>query len=46
VAISAGVSDAVAREFIGRDSAAVSQNYAHIDFATLKQAADKLPDVT
>lgn len=41
----AGVSDAVAMEFIGHDSKSVSRNYTHIDTATLKAAADKLPDV-
>jgi integrase len=43
---SAGVSDSVAMEFIGHDSAAISKNYTHIDTATLKLAADKMPDVT
>jgi integrase len=41
----AGVSDAVAMEFIGHDSKSVSRQYTHIDTATLKAAADKLPDV-
>jgi integrase len=41
----AGVSDAVAMEFIGHDSKSVSRHYTHIDTATLKAAADKLPDV-
>lgn len=43
---SAGVSDAVAMEFVGHDSKSVSRQYTHIDTATLKQAAAKLPDVT
>jgi integrase len=43
---SAGVSEAVAMEFIGHDSTAMSRQYTHIDTATLKQAAAKLPDVT
>ena len=43
---SAGVSDAVTREFIGHDSATVSKNYTHIPADTLKQAAAKLPDIT
>ena len=42
----AGVSDAVAMEFVGHDSATVSRNYTHIDTATLRQAAAKLPDIT
>jgi integrase len=42
---SAGVSDAVAREFVGHDSAAVSANYTHIPVTTLKSAVDKMPDV-
>ena len=42
----AGVSDAVAMEFIGHDSKSVSQHYTHIETATLKIAADKLPDIT
>ncbi|MGH7990786.1 MAG: tyrosine-type recombinase/integrase, partial [Limisphaerales bacterium] len=41
----AGVSDAVAREFVGHDSAAVSQNYTHIPTDTLRQAANKLPNI-
>jgi integrase len=41
----AGVSDAITREFVGHDSAAVSQNYTHIPTETLRQAASKLPDV-
>jgi integrase len=41
----AGVSDAVAREFIGHDSAAVSRHYTHIETATLRKAASKLPNI-
>ncbi len=41
----AGVSDAVTREFIGHDSAAVSQEYTHIETATLRKAVRKLPNV-
>jgi integrase len=41
----AGVSDAVAREFVGHDSAAVSQNYTHIETAVLRKAAEKLPNI-
>jgi integrase len=42
---SAGVSDAVAREFIGHDSPTVSQQYTHIPTDTLRQAANKLMDI-
>lgn len=42
---SVGVSDAIAMEFVGHESAAVSQEYTHIETARLKEAADKLPDV-
>lgn len=42
----AGVSDAVAMEFVGHDSASVSRNYTHIDTETLRHAAAKLPDIT
>ncbi len=41
----AGVSDAVAAEFIGHDSAAVNANYTHIETAALRRAADTMPDV-
>lgn len=42
----AGVSDVIARDIIGHDSAAVSANYTHIDQETKRSALDKLPDVT
>ena len=42
----AGVSDSVARDIIGHESAAVSANYTHIDPATKRAALDKMPDVT
>ncbi|MCX6923043.1 MAG: tyrosine-type recombinase/integrase [Verrucomicrobia bacterium] len=42
----AGVSDAVARDIIGHESAAVSANYTHIDQGTKRKALGKLPDVT
>ena len=42
----AGVSDVVAREFIGHDSAAVSQLYTHIETSTLRAAIAKVPDLT
>lgn len=41
----AGVSDVIARDIIGHDSAAVSANYTHIDKETKKAALSKLPDV-
>ena len=42
---SAGVSDAVAMEFIGHDSKSVSRQYTHIPTEMLKQAAAKMPDI-
>jgi integrase len=42
----AGVSDSVTRDIIGHESAAVSQNYTHIDRETKRQALDKMPDIT
>jgi integrase len=42
----AGVSESVAMEFVGHDSTSISRNYTHIDTATLKNAASKLPDIT
>jgi integrase len=42
----AGVSDVVAREIIGHDSAAISRAYTHIEGNTLRAAMAKLPDVT
>jgi len=42
----AGVSDVVARDIVGHESAAVSANYTHIDDDTKRAALDKLPDVT
>ena len=42
---SAGVSDAVTREFIGHDSPTVSKQYTHIPTDTLRQAANKLPNI-
>jgi integrase len=41
----AGVSDAVARDIIGHDSAAVSAHYTHIDSETKRKALDAMPDV-
>jgi integrase len=42
----AGISDAVAREIVGHESAAVSRIYSHIDARTLRAAIDQLPDIT
>lgn len=42
----AGVSEAVARDIIGHDSAAVSRHYTHVDDASKKAAIELLPDVT
>jgi integrase len=42
----AGVSDAVARDIIGHESAAISQNYTHIETETKRAALAKMPDVT
>jgi len=43
---SAGASDVVARAIVGHDSAAVSRTYSHIGIDTLRQAINKLPDLT
>jgi integrase len=42
----AGVSDFVAREFIGHESAAVSRGYTHLSTDDLRAAMRRLPDVT
>jgi integrase len=42
----AGVSDSVAREIVGHESAAVSRIYSHIDARTLRAAIEQLPDIT
>jgi integrase len=41
----AGVSEVVARDIIGHDSAAVSANYTHVDEDTKRKAVDMLPDI-
>jgi len=41
----AGVSDAVARDLVGHESAAVSASYTHIDDAAKRKAIAKLPDI-
>ncbi|HOW96729.1 MAG TPA: tyrosine-type recombinase/integrase [Kiritimatiellia bacterium] len=42
----AGVGEAVAMEIVGHNSAAVSQRYTHIETSVLREAVNKLPDVT
>jgi integrase len=42
----AGVSDVVARDIIGHESAAVSRIYTHIDDSTKRAAIEKMPDIT
>lgn len=42
----AGVSEAVAMDLIGHDSAAVSQNYTHVDTKAKREALSLLPDIT
>lgn len=42
----AGVSDAVAMDIIGHESAAVSASYTHIDAKAKRKALSKLPDIT
>ncbi|MBI4024761.1 MAG: site-specific integrase [Verrucomicrobia bacterium] len=42
----AGVSDSVAMEIIGHESAAVSRGYTHLSTEDLRRAMEKLPDVT
>jgi integrase len=41
-----GVSDAVAREIVGHESAAVNRLYSHFDGSVLREALNKLPDLT
>jgi integrase len=42
----AGVSAAIAEEFVGHDSAEMNRVYTHIELKTMKKAAGLLPDVT
>lgn len=42
----AGVSEVVARDLIGHDSAAVSANYTHVDAQAKRAAIALLPDIT
>jgi site-specific recombinase XerD len=41
----AGISSSVVQEFVGHDSATVSQNYTHIETESLRKAANALPDL-
>jgi integrase len=43
---SAGVSDALTREIVGHESAAVSRVYTHLNSADVAKALNKLPDIT
>jgi hypothetical protein len=40
------VSDAVAREIAGHESAAISRIYSHLDARTLRATIEALPDIT
>ena len=42
----AGVSDFIAREIIGHESAAVSRQYSHLSTGDLRNAMQRVPDVT
>lgn len=42
----AGVSDSVAMDMIGHETASISRNYTKIDDATKRAAVNKLPDIT
>jgi integrase len=42
----AGVSPAIAEEFVGHDSAEMNRVYTHIELDAMKKAAGLLPDVT
>lgn len=42
----AGVPESVVRDLVGHESAAVSRNYTHVEFAAKQQGLHKLPDVT
>ena len=41
-----GVSDVLAREIVGHESAAVSRQYTHLTTDDLRSAMQRLPDVT
>jgi integrase len=40
----AGISPAIVQEFVGHDSRAMSEHYTHIELASLRIAADAIPD--
>lgn len=42
----AGVSEAVARDIIGHESAEISRHYIHVDDEAKRVAVDKLPDLS
>jgi len=42
---SAGVSDAIARDLAGHESAEISRLYTHIDQDTKRSAVNKLPEI-
>jgi integrase len=42
----AGISKAVAMEFVGHESESINQSYTHTSLASLAHAATQLPDVT
>ncbi len=42
----AGVSEAVARDIIGHESAEISRHYTHVDDEAKRVAVDKLPDLS
>jgi len=42
----AGVSDFIAREIVGHESAAISRQYSHLSTDDLRSAMQRLPDVT
>ena len=41
-----GVSDVLAREIVGHENAAISRQYRHLSTADLRNAMQRLPDVT
>ena len=41
----AGVSDAIAMDIIGHESAEMSRHYTHIGDSAKREAVNKLPDV-
>ena len=43
---STGANEAVAMALAGHETKAISQNYTHLDTATLREAINKLPNVT